>query len=107
MLTQTFHFFQTILDLHSTPPNVTASSSSSLLWSEEFRNFAIDQKGKTLETVQWMAPWFCDYACRPFQLLYDHADLDIVFDCTAYTYYLRFRKLAMIDIDIPKRTTKQ
>lgn len=98
MLTQQFYFFNTLLELHKQLPAEPRPDDP--IFSAEFRDFLFQENGKTLETLQMMAPYFLRPTCRPFQLLYDDPDLYIVFDCTAYTYYACFRNLTMIDVDI-------
>jgi hypothetical protein len=105
MLTQEFQWFDTFRNLllhdEGTPPPTGPEDNNLLINSRDFQNFVLETQGKTLDVVKLLAPHFKRYACRPFQLLYDHPEFYIAFDCTAYTYYVSFKNLTMIDVDMP------
>lgn len=93
-MSQTFKFFNTFLDLKKLP-----RTAAGLMKHKEFREFVLESKGKTLETVKLMAPYLIPVLCKPQRLLYDADEYYIAQDTVTNTYYICFKELCMIDID--------
>lgn len=68
----------------------------------KFRNFVIQQKGKSLETIKLFRESMASTLKKPQKCLYSDDDYYIAVDTLTSTYYVCFRDLLMVDIDIPK-----
>lgn len=77
------------------------------LKESSFRRYIIQKKGKTLETIHLFKNSLASTLQKPQQCLYSDTDYYIALDIYTDTYYVCFRDLMMIDIDIPKEKTCQ
>jgi len=94
---QEFKFYQTFLDL-----NEQQEHKTSLFHLSEFRQFVVEKLGKNAQTVLQIAPYFAKIITKPQRLLYDADDYYISQDTVTNTYYICFRTLTMIDVDVDK-----
>ena len=70
-----------------------------------FKSFIIDKLGKTYETVKILSGNIVSGMLRPQRLIMDHDDFYIACDMMTNTYYICYRYLMMIDIDMFKLDT--
>ena len=70
----------------------------------KFRKFVIQKKGKTLETIGLFRDSLASTLQKPQQCLYSDTDYYIAVDTLTDTYYVCYRDLMMVDIDIPKES---
>ena len=67
-----------------------------------FRQFVIKTKGKNLDTIRFLQHPLSHTMKKPQRCLYSDNDFYMALDCYSKTYYLCYRSLLMIDIDIGK-----
>ena len=70
--------------------------------NSKFRNYLIKTKGKTLETINLLYNSLASTVKKPQKCLYSDIDYYFALDIVTNTYYLCYKKLMMIDIDIGK-----
>ena len=69
----------------------------------KFRNFVIDTRGKTIPTIRFLQLPLAHSVKKPQRCLYNDTDYYLALDTYSKTYYICFKQLLMIDIDIGKK----
>lgn len=98
-LAQTFHFFQSFLDIQ-----MRGKNGDYLLKRPEFRDYVLETLGRTKEAIHIVSSYYCNYICRPQRLLFDCDEYYICHDFPSNTYYICMRDVTMIDIDFNHKT---
>ncbi len=68
----------------------------------QFRRFVINSRGKNLETVKFLSDPLKLSMKKPQRCLHDDTDYYLGLDTYSKTYYICYRNLLMIDIDLGK-----
>ena len=101
-LTQTHNskndFFNTFLD-EITNKDFKIDES---LKDPEFRDYVINENGKTIETIQQLKESLSSLVKKPQQCLYTDNDYYLAKDIYTDTYYVCYKNLMIIDVDFHK-----
>ncbi len=106
-----FKYFKSFLDLTDQvfhdldlPPDLADSKKQgqSMLKSSKFRKKFLDNIGKCVDSVKFMAPYLLKGLVKPQHLIEDHSDYYMAIDMATQTAYICFKNLLMIDIDFYK-----
>lgn len=79
----------------------------SRLKDAKFRKFIIEKQGKTIETIEMFKTSLSATLKKPQQLIYFDYDFYMASDLFTSTYYICYKNLLMIDVDLDPNGSKE